>query len=1153
MHPWTDAQLQAIQARNRSVLVSAAAGSGKTSVLIERLMDLLRKGASLDRMLVVTFTRAAAAEMKERLARSLQEEARRDKHLRKQYQLLSSADIGTLHSFCKKLIERHFQAISADPGSAIADEGRLKALFDRALSEEMEALYEAPDADGQHLIDQYGDRDIEELVRELYRFLMAQAHPWAWLQQQMDPPDGDPAAQPWYQVAVLEAISRANAAKDLADAALALTQRPDGPRRYELTALADREMAVLLLESLEAARRLPPGTDPKYLELSRAKAPPEEDPALNQRYKDIREAFKKQIGQCVDALPRDDKALQKAQADIAWTLPALRALGALTRKVHEHYALLKQERQMLDYNDLEHMALAALQDERVRRDVREQYDALFVDEYQDISRIQDAIIQGLHGEQGSLFMVGDVKQSIYRFRLADPGLFMEKYDRFEPDEDAGERVILLSENFRSRPNILHAVNHVFHHTLRGDALEIDYDERAALQPGLPAEQDPAVELHLILPREQGEEEDEDGEQLDATQREAALIAERVEQLLKQTVTEKGRTRNLQFRDMVILLRSASSRAAKMADILKARGIPVYSDADSQYFDVQEVDDTLNLLQVLDNPLQDEKLLAALAAPPFDWTPAEMAELRLQAESTKEPLHRVFFRLAQQPGRAKDAADTLARWRFLAQNTPLDSFLRDLLEETGAYMLAGAKPQGELRRANLRLLCERAGPDPQPQTLQGFLSRVHEARKQDNTKAAATLGAQENVLRIMTIHKSKGLEFPVVFLPDLAHQFRLASQGEWMLLDSALGLALRKVDRAKHMTHHTFQGKAIQLKKAREVRSEEARLLYVAMTRARERLILLGAPSNIDTARKVWSRAGGEYAATTAGRMMDWVGAALWPALEPETDTDWTSPGGARIAVRYRAAGSLRLPAPEEEEHAPVIPFTPPGPEVIARLQPLAHKPSHPLKLSVTQLARQLQEIAEESPPIKRRALEEEAAHMLPLTREESMERGISTHRVLGTLSLEALRGKEGDALQQALMEELDRLQAAGMLMPAEKETVNVLWLQRFFAGDLGQRLLRAREVQREWPFSLLVEEGLVLQGVLDCCFMEDGAWVLIDYKTDRAGTDTLLERYRDQMRWYMRALRDITDMPVQGACLYALRTGETAAVAEHSPIRFEAP
>ncbi len=1181
MPEWTDKQRAAIQARNRSILVSAAAGSGKTTVLIERIMSLLREGLSIENMLVVTFTRAAANEMRERLLRTLTQEARGDKALREQRDRLSNADISTLHQFCIKLIRRHFQVVNTDPMAGVGDAGLMRSLQDRALFEEMEVLYQQPDEDGNCLIDQYSDVQIEQMVNRLYQFLRAQDDPWAWLEQQLQlAQGGDIRVMPWFATLQDTALREAQEAVDLIVRCADLTRLPTGPGRYDKTALVDMEIALTIRDTLAHGDLPPPDWKPSFPALPRTKAPPQEDEVLRERFKDLRAEAKACLQNALDLLPRDDDSFNKAAGDIAYTLPALRALCTLTHNMHERYGQLKSSRQLWDYSDLEHLALACLNDPVVRAREQAHYKALFVDEYQDISRIQEAIIRRLHAEDGSLFMVGDVKQSIYRFRLAEPGLFLDKYESFDEDEQAVERVITLSENFRSRDNILLSVNHVFDHTLRGGALEINYGSEERLYPGSHSSEDPACELHLLYrpPSTDADSEDEPSEapaqgeaggdepgedsgleDADSTelngpaQREAALIARLMHKLYGQSIEDRGTRRALSWRDMVVLLRSASTRAEAMARVLRDSGIPVYSDADQQFFDLIEVSDVLNLLHVLDNPMDDQRLLAALASPPFELGPDELMRLRLMGDKAL-PFHHSFFTLGADDPVAGPIMDTLSAWRVQCENRPLDSFLRWLLHETGIYARAGAKPQGELRRANLRLLCERAAPNPEPQTLHGFLGRVKEARQQGESRSAATLGAGEDVVRIMTIHKSKGLEFPVVFVPDLAHKFRLGNRGESpLLLDTHSGAALKLVKPDERMTHDTLWGKAIQLKKDRQTRAEEARLLYVAMTRAKDRLILVSDPPALKGERKKWSLAVGSAGADRAANMLEWIGSSLWPALEPGHDTQWVAPGGGRFSIRYHDSTLLQV----SQSSGDISSFPPlgsqlPGPDTIARMAPLPTPANHPIKLSVTQLTHRNVLVEEETAGTKRLPLDQLARPFGPTPPAlPSLARGTAAHKALGSLPLAPLRNLQGKALLEALSQGLDELAQRQILLPQERLAIDARPLAAFFESPIGQSLLSATVVEREWPFTLLCEQDLILQGVLDCCFWQPDGWVLIDYKTDRASPDTIARRYTNQLRWYMRALRDITGQPVQAAYLYALEHARLIPILEDEPIRYQ--
>ena len=1187
MTKWTDRQLQAITARNREILVSAAAGSGKTAVLIQRVMSLLEAGLRLDRMLVVTFTHAAADEMKERLTGLLSEAAGDSAHLRAQFSLLGRADISTLHSFCMRLLKAHFQAADTDPLAQMADEALARELFEQALDQALDDYHEAPSQEGQALFDRFSEEQVIQMVTALHHFLMSKDAPEEWLDAALGAPEapGSLYERPWYTVMAGEARLLLQGASDTLEEALALCLRPDGPARYTEAIQDDLAMVAQLRKALAGQPRFT-WTRPTFTRLPSKKAPPQEDPQLTQRVRDVlRDQAKKLISQALGLLPQDEQQAADWLHQVRATQPQLRALAALTRQTQANYQARKAARALWDFSDLEHLALKALGDPAVREELAAAYDAIFVDEYQDISQIQEAIIQRLRGADNSLFMVGDVKQSIYRFRLADPSLFLGKHRAFSPHPDAPQRLITLRENFRSSDNILQAVNLVFEGAMRREATEIDYDEEARLVSGLPGQPGAAVELWLLhrdgAPPEEGLPEDpvkeafagdmEDpeepeeaegaaigqarGEMERAFVYEARLIARRIAQLVDSQVTLGGQRRQLQFRDIAILLRTASRRAGVMAEILSASGIPTYSDADGAFYTQSDVRDALSLLQVLDNPRQDIPLLAALACPAFGFTPLELARLRLEARDDKQPLHEVFEELAGRDARFGEAARQLGRWRLMASAMPLERFVALLLRESGLYAAAGAKEEGSLRRANLRLLAARAAPLPEPQNLSDFVERALRGLKRQERDQSASLGMQENVVRIMTMHKSKGLQFPVVFLPDLAASFSRKRPAQDLRLDARLGLALMQVDPALRMRQEGFAMRALKIKKDREELSEEARLLYVGMTRARERLILIGAPDNLEGSRARWSRPPSDYTAGSARSMLDWVATPLAPALLAGQEGLYTAPGGSRWELYTCPISSLQAPPPRPM--AQLGPQTSPALEQAARdlFKPLGLPDARVQKSSVTALVNQAarQAALEETPQLKRQEL--------PQTREpqplyqpaapgtlSAARRGAAAHKALCALDPARFVQLEGQDLSLALARAADTLLQTGLITGEERQGLDLQMLARFYRSGLARRMAASPARQAEWPFTLQVEGQMILQGVLDACFLEEDAWVLVDYKTDWGEPEVLLSRYRDQMRWYMRALRDITGQPVKEAWLYLLRRGEMVQVTEEAPV-----
>ena len=1128
MTQWTAGQRAAIDARNPSVLVSAAAGSGKTAVLVERVLSLLREGGQIDRMLIVTFTRAAAGEMRERIGRRLEEEGA-DAHLRRQAMRLNRAAICTLHVFCARVLRDHFEAAGVDPLARIADEEKLNALRKQALDETLESAYAAPDEEEQALFSQFEDEQIVALTDQLYEFLMAQAEPWAWAEEHTRPESA--GSGPWLSLLRELCLSQLKGAAELLPAMEAILNSGGGPARYAPSFEADAALTAQLIQAAEDGTLI--GGKTAFARLSTKKAPPEEDPDAAAQFKLLREEWKKRVNAARGLLPEH---LERAEADLLHTLPPLRALCRLTHRMAGRYFQLKQARNYLDYSDLEHLTLKALKDPQVRDEVAGGFDALFIDEYQDVSGIQEAILQALHaGQSNLLFMVGDVKQSIYRFRLADPTLFLRKYQAYSLAPDAAERKILLQQNFRSDENVLLAVNEVFAHAMREKETEIAYDEAAMLRPGGNQPLGAPVEVHLIkAPEEEGEE---NGELTGGYRYEAAFVAKRIKELMRFASVRTGEgSRPLRFRDIALLVRYASGRAPYIARALQMEGIPVYSDADARFFDLPEVVDLMNLLRVIDNPLQDLPLLGALRCPCFGFTEEELARIRLVDRSPGAPFHAAFLALLGQEGplpeKAKNVWNQLDAWRFLAMNVPVDQLVWRVLEESGLYMRAGALEEGELRQANLRLLAERAQGESAREGLGAFLRETGRLHASDDGKAAKTLGENEDVVRILTLHKSKGLEFPVVFLLEMARPFR-KGDGAQLRLHAKHGMALQYIDAQRRVTRDTCAFQALSGVSEREARAEEARLLYVGMTRARERLILVGSPRRLSAKLDAWARPATAYAAGSAGCMLDWVMQSLGGFREGEH----IGKNGSVWRMAYQSAQDLSALSPTRVIPPPPVPAGEANAAVAARLG--REMPRQPvLKTSVTAMAKALltESDAWESPADKRRLPEEPTKPaFLEDERITAAQRGTVTHRVLGLVDYAFIRGG-------SIPEALDALSARGLLSAAERAAVRLDWLEGFFTSDVGKRTLQAKDVHREWAFNLKGPGQTLIQGVIDLCFLEEGKWVLVDYKTDAADGPQLLARYGQQLRWYAQALRRITGCPVKETLVFSLRMGRAYPV-----------
>ena len=551
MPQWTQAQREAIDARNSELLVSAAAGSGKTAVLVEHVLQLLREGGQINRLLIITFTRAAAAELRERLIAALDAEAAGNAHLRRQMLLARRAQISTLHVFCHRVIRQHFQAADVDPMAKVGENTALEPLLQRALDESVEELCQSDSPDAQALTSQYQDAQIVEMARQLYTFLRAQADPEAWLTQHMADPAGAGLA-PFLLILRKEALLCLEGAEQLNDQCLRLLELPGAPVHLLPTAQADQALLAALRDALRQDT-LPAG-ELRFAVKARAPKNADFDPALADRFTSLRDRMKELAKQARAMVPAD---IDQARAEVSATLPALRALIGLVQAMDARYAQYKQEKNLLDYGDLEHLALKALDDAQVRQSVAEGYDAIFVDEYQDVSAIEEAIVRRVHNENNRLFMVGDVKQSIYRFRLADPTLFLSKYEQFGSEKKAVSRRILLSRNFRSRGNILAAVNCVFARAMRRGATEIAYDDDAALHAGMETTGDPAVQLHIINDDTQEsapdaqEAGDDAGEARRGWMYEAQLAARLIREQVGRPIRDKNGERALRYRERAL--------------------------------------------------------------------------------------------------------------------------------------------------------------------------------------------------------------------------------------------------------------------------------------------------------------------------------------------------------------------------------------------------------------------------------------------------------------------------------------------------------------------------------------------------------------------------------------------------------------------------
>ena len=1151
MPAWTTQQLQAIDAANPTILVSAAAGSGKTAVLVERIVQLIRGGFHLDRMLIVTFTKAAAAEMRQRLNRRLIHEAQADPEtFTRALDELESTEISTIHAFCQKVLRNNFQAVGIDPMVRPCDEQMRKTLFDAAWLEAFNALLEAKDdPDFVDLAYAWDQPRLQEMTGTLYDFLMSLPEPFGWLERAIGAVDQPPyAAHPWYQVLLRHARMQIQGIPAQLQAMRRMFSEPEAvPGRLE-TLQADEDACEKLFHVEHS--------DPEKLldalekfSLPRAKVIrnlSDAEKEWSERLSEQRKKLSKLVSDLKKMLTLDE---EKIKLEFSAMQRHLRGLADLTKAVHAAFLAQKAEKHLIDFADMEQFTLQVLSDPALRTQMQSEYDHIFVDECQDVSQVQDAILQAIHSENNVLFMVGDVKQSIYRFRKADPTLFMERLRTYSDDPEAKCRRIILQKNFRSRYNVLDATNDVFRTVMRPDVTELTYEAMDELICGREGEDGPKVEMHLldVAPGE-------DGEAIEGLEAEAQVVAERIGELLETEFDDGSGLRKYTYRDMVILLSAASNTAPKLVELLGRAGIPVFYDGAAAYFDLPEVKAVKALLSVIDNPLQDIPLLAALKMPPFSLVDSDLAAIRMAKTGKNVPFHEAFSEICGQEGllaeKCREIYAKLADWRFQAEVMRLSDFLWHVMQSSGYYAAVGAMPKGELRQANLRMLYQRAQAFESDggENLTDFLRLTEEQSAGDDRMSAKMLGENENLLRIMTMHKSKGLEFPVVFCMQMSGRLHKANWGE-LQLHTRLGAALPYVNRELRIKRKTLADDAFRIQRELDEKAERARLLYVAMTRARERLIMIGCCKDKD--RDLWQLPPSDYAVWNARSMTDWLmqGVNAMHSQSPESPQaenpwmirDWSQLTGLaadqhadKRDVRGLLQGLLTQPAQGD----------------FSAWAPREQTRSMPIKTSVTAIARKdatgdPMPLTGDEEDVSTKRTEEEILSPLrmselpgkPAFLEDKQltgaERGTLMHRALSLIPLESLQGTENlfHAVKQAIHDLADR----EVFTYQEVMQLYIKGLAEYFGSDLGQRMLRSSRVRREWTFNLLLEGGAILQGVIDCAFLEEDGWVLVDYKTDRIqDEDAFVRRYASQLAWYARALETIIGRPVKEKYLYSI-------------------
>lgn len=1187
---WTESQKKVIDRRERNILVSAAAGSGKTAVLVERIIQKITQDkVDIDKLLIVTFTNAAAAEMRERIRDAIEkklEEEPEDIHLQRQFTLVHNAQITTIDSFCLYVIRNYFYKIDLEPNFRVADEGELSLLRSDVLGKLLEAHYAAGEEVFLSFVAGYGsaksDQAIQDMILKMYAY--AQSYPWPdeWLVscgQAYDlKEEADMEQADWMKQFLDSLVTAVSDCGSQMREALNVCEEPDGPYMYadalkedirRLDAIRESGSYARFGEEINAyAKAFPKLAAARKFEGSVEK---------KELVQNIRNAMKKEIKDMRDKF--FFKEPEEIFLDMKKTAPAVKMLVALTEEFASCFAAEKKRKNLVDFSDMEHFALKILVDQTTKEptETADEFAALFdeimIDEYQDSNYVQETLLRAVSKErfgQNNLFMVGDVKQSIYRFRLARPELFMEKFDTYAAGTPGCERIDL-QKNFRSRDEVLSGVNDIFYKIMCRDLGNVVYDENAALYPGAdyPEDMDPAMfAMEVLVADESGAEE------MERVELEARMIASRIHEMRKegQTVTDKesGELRPMEYRDIVILLRSVSGMADTFVKVLLEEGIPAFTTSRTGYFSTVEIQTVLNMLRVIDNPMQDIPLAAVLYSPVGGFSGEDLAKIR--AVSGEKTFYESILTYDTMP---EEETDQKLRERlrgFLAKletfrkrvpYTPVHELITELLEETGYLSYITALPAGEQKCANVQMLIEQAihYEDTSYKGLFHFVRYIEKLRKYDvDYGEADIINENENAVRIMSIHKSKGLEFPVVFAAGMGKTFNTQDTRSRLILHPELGIGLDCMDTVRRTKTPTLLKRTLARQTEEENLGEELRVLYVALTRAKEKLILCGCLKDVE-------KKFGEYrqnadtehpvsflARSSAHCYFDWVLPALYSYPEKyeirvfgETDA---RAGHLKEAVRTLLTKEQvkRTVQTVDKELLEKIE------ERLSFAYPFEAEKDIKTKVSVSEIKHQRMQFEPEEMETVQWYAEEETEEIVPdfIEKRDRVNRGAlrgsAMHLVMQCLPF-AGSPSDGNKKQMYawIAEELEKLKKAGRLDETMYELVRIPMIVDFFASSLGKRMVQAdqrEELRKEKAFVLGIPAGeiwdcdsrelVLVQGIVDAFFYEDGDIILMDYKTDSVEKpEQLIQRYQAQLDLYARALEEATGKKVREKIIYS--------------------
>ena len=1238
---WTDEQLSAIKTRNCNLLVAAAAGSGKTAVLVERIIRIITNKdnpVDIDKLLVVTFTNAAAAEVRERIAAAISKALDKEptsKNLQKQLTLLNRANITTMHSFCLDVIKNNFHKIDLDPSFRIGDQTEGILIKDEVIETLFEEKYDQEDTEFTSLVEAFStyknDDNLKELIINMYNFIMSGPWPENWLKENAEA----------FNIETMEELNNSkwvlvlkNSIKveiegyiKMLEKAIEIINLTDGLEPYLET------FSNELYSIKNAYNSIDCGLDDIYSSLcsisfGRLKSIKKDkvsDENAQNTVKSIRDDIKKKISELINNI--FSVTPEEMLINIKGAYPTIKKLTEIVLEFGEKFSQKKKEKNILDFNDLEHLCLKILSDKdengniipsKTAIEFKNLFDEVLVDEYQDSNNVQETIIELVSrrkDEFPNVFMVGDVKQSIYRFRQAKPELFMEKYINYTLEE-SNNRKIQLYKNFRSRKEVIDGVNYIFKEIMSETVGELEYTDEEALNLGASYENSEdenvilggPIEVNIIeksieesdLNKEKLDEEDFENEEIEGVNLEGKIVAKRIKELMTTTGNnvfkvldkETGEYRPIKYKDIVILLRATKNWSESLLDELGQEGIPAYADTGSGYFESIEIRTIMSLLRVIDNPMQDVPVIAVLKSPIMGFSAEDLSIIRLKnkekyfyeniADIAEENICDISEELIT---RCKGFLEKLEIWRNKAIYMPIDEFIWYLYMDTAYYGYVGAMPNGVLRQANLKILFQRAKQFEQTsfKGLFNFINFINKLTKSSGDMGSAKiLGENEDVVRIMSIHKSKGLEFPVVFLCGTGKQFNLMDLNKNILYHDELGFGPDFVDLEKRVSIGTIAKEAIKKKMKLETLSEEVRILYVACTRAKEKLIITGTVNNIQKSIEKWiSSASLDYNLILPSEILkgksylDWIGMSLCQhndgkilrekiAVSNEISKDDNSKWDIKLWKRsdivvnneddkLEEEKEVKLSILEEEYDKDVY-----G-EVDKRLSykyPLKESTKLKSNISVSDLKKRNSEFIDQHvESINTEDVESKNKRTVitpKFLQEEkgltAAEKGTAVHFVMKKIDLDKVSSIN------EIKDQIQYLYENDFILEEEMKAVNPSKILNFFKSDLGKMMIElhkeGKKIYRELPFYTEISsvnidntlseeyenEKVRLQGIIDCFFEYNGESILLDYKTDYVSRDNeqeLKKKYIKQLDYYSDAVFKITGKKVSKRYLYS--------------------